>query len=42
MLKIADKARVKFSIGNYVDRVDYAVAPLSSSFVVRKTMTVGS
>jgi hypothetical protein len=29
-LKITHKARVKFSIGNYVDIVDCVVAPLST------------
>ena len=30
MLKITHKVRVKFSIGNYVDTVDYDVAPMSA------------
>jgi hypothetical protein len=30
MLKITHKVRVKFSIGNYIDTVDYDVAPLSA------------
>jgi hypothetical protein len=30
MLKITHKARVTFSIGNYIDTVDYDVAPLSA------------
>jgi hypothetical protein len=30
MLKISHQARVKFSIGNYVDAVDCAVVPLSA------------
>ena len=29
-LKITHKARVKFSIGNYVDIVDYDIAPVSA------------
>jgi hypothetical protein len=29
MLKITNKVRVNFSVGNYVDNVDCDVAPLS-------------